>query len=146
MSDDRKRIIDDEEIAHLNNIRRARLDRLNVLQDQIATFGFANAPTHMIVEAEQLAKEIEVIDTAISAPVSKSISDDLRSAGRFSAYYGQWRMTQQMVEELGKRFDEFVGRDTEWRKEIKSWIIVIFIIMAIVAIVITGMLVYIVVR
>lgn len=127
---------------HLKELKEIRQDRLKEIEKQIAAFGDEFAPPHLLVEAAKLRNEIGIVDVVASAPISSSISDDLKSSGRFQAYYEQYRLINQSVAHLGKELDKFVEGSLIWRKEIKSWLIVIFIALFILSMSVVGVVVY----
>lgn len=134
------------EQQRLRELKQARVDRLDVIEKQIQLFGFGHAPSHLIVEAAKIRKEIGIVDSAVSAPVTPSISEDLQASGRFAAYYSQWSLTQERIEHLGVRLDEFISRSTVWRNEIKQWLILIIAFMFVASLVFVGFAVYVVSR
>lgn len=157
---------DDERDQRLLEIRQAKQDRLDILNEQIARLGAMHAPPHMLVEQRQLRKELlaecgqlraefEMVEAVIKAPAGIGIGDELGEGGRFILYHQMWKQVQDELALLGKRHDEsgqvlhalverfedFVGGSTEWRTQMRQWLtwigIAIFVLSLVAVAVIT---------
>lgn len=127
---------------HLKELRDIRLERLREIEKQIAAFGDEFAPPYLLVEAGKLRNEIGIVESAAASPISSSISDELKASGRFQAYYEQYRLINQSVAHLGSELDKFIEGSLVWRKEIKQWLIIIFLSLFIISMVVVGVVVY----
>lgn len=91
-----------EEDLHLLEIRQARLTRLRIIEQQIAQFGDPYAPSHLIADRAKLRAELDIADTAISAPASTDIGDEMGAGARFLVHVEILRQTREAVAEVGR--------------------------------------------
>ena len=117
----------DDEAQHLLDLQAIKRRRLRALDKQIETYGEAGAPTHLVVERDELRQALGVVETVIRSPLHASIGDELGERWRFVAYLEEVRGVRQSVALLGARLEAFVEASTMWRNRI-TWIIVVLII------------------
>ena len=117
----------DDEAQHLLKLQRIKQRRLWVLNEQIAVYGEAGAPSHLVVERDELRQALGVVESVIKSPLHASIGDELGERWRFVAYLEEVRGVRQSVSMLGARLEAFVEDSAVWRRRI-TWIIVALII------------------
>lgn len=129
----------DEETAHFIELRKAKRERLMVLDKQAARYGI-DTPPHIELERISLRDELGMVETAIKTPARPDISEELGSGGRFLVYYQQNREIKQSIAAVAVQLEAFIAQSLEWRSMHRQWlliigVVVVFILVAVVAIV-----------
>lgn len=139
----------DEETQRLIEIRKVRKQRLHELDKQAAALGEYNVPPHIQMERNDLRKELglarmeyEAVETAIAAPISSNVGDELGPNGRFMVYYQQNREIKQSIAKLAVDFDTFVSESKAWRMQHRQWLLIIGITVVIVLIIVVASVAY----
>jgi len=139
----------DEEVKHLIEVRKAKIDRLNTLDKQAATFGPLYTPPHIEMERVSLREELGMVETAIKSPARAEVSEELGPAGRFQVNYQQNRDIRESiaavaveVEGLAVKFSQFVLATMSWRSSMRTWIIIIGVTVLVLIIVVVSIVSY----
>lgn len=101
-----------ENLDQQQRIRRAKQDRLNMLEEQAATYGI-DTPPHITIEIGTLRKELEIRETVITSPIAPKLAQELGPNGQFI-------FTAALVEQLGKRVDSGFQQLGEWIERVEA--------------------------
>jgi preprotein translocase subunit SecF len=143
----------DEETQRLIAIRRIKQARLHELDKQAAAMGEYAVPPHIQMERNDLRRdlglaqlELSAVETAIAAPITSNVGDELGPNGRFMVYYQQNREIKQSIAKLADDFDEFkngrfqdfVSESKDWRMRNRQWLLIIGVAVVIILVIIVA--------
>ena len=139
----------DDEIQRLIEIRRIKLDRLYELDKKAAMYGELDVPPHIQMQRTDLRAELGkmqlelgAVETALQAPVTSSVGDELGTAGRFLVYYQQNREIKQSIAKLAVDLDGFISESKVWRMHHRQWLLIIGVAVVIILVIIVAFVAY----
>jgi hypothetical protein len=100
-----------DDLRQLQEIRNERLHRLRLLEKRQAIEGF-HTPPEIIVEIDQTRKELGLVESVLSSPVSQETVDAIGSSGQYMALAHQIAVVAKY---LGERMDRMDEVSYEWR-------------------------------
>lgn len=136
----------DEETQQFIQVRKIKLERLRVLDQQAAAYGPYATPPHIEMERTTLREELGMVEQAIQSPARASIGDELGASGRFLVYVQQNREIKQSIAALAVDLERFVTASEEWRSMHRQILIVIGIAVILIVIAVASIITYILTR
>lgn len=134
----------DDETQHFIAVRKAKLKRLYVLDEQAAALGeYAVAP-HIQMERSSLRAELGMIEEAIAAPASSAISEELGPSGRFKVYYQQNADIRRSIAALAVDLERSTQQSLDWRMKHRQWLLIIGVAVVIILIIVVGVVSYVI--
>ena len=107
----------DDEIERIKGLCDAKRRRLAAIERQIALFGEAYAPPHLLTERAELREAVAKYETVLGSPVPTEIGDELGVGGRFTLVMEEFRRLQQAVALHGVQLSEHIAGTTEYREK-----------------------------
>lgn len=143
----------DDETQRLIELRKIKLDRLHILDKQAAAYGEIDLPPHIAMERSNLRSELglaqmekEAVETAIRAPITSTVGDELGPGGRFLVNYQQNREIKQSIASVAVDLERFVKASEEWRTVHRQILIVIGVAVILLVIAVASIVTYIIAR
>lgn len=136
----------DDETRHLIEVRKAKIQRLRVLEEQSATFGPLYTPPHIEMERGSLREELGMVETAIKSPARAEVSEELGASGRFQVNYQQNREIRQSIAALAVQLETFIESSEIWRIMHRNWIAIIGLLVILILLVVVVMVTYLITK
>lgn len=129
----------DDATHRLLEIRAAKLARLRLLELRQAREGDGTDPA-VIIEIEGLRRGLGQLDAAVASPLTADVVEELGQSGRYMATDTRLSHIERNIARLGAQLELFIEDTVNWRSEHRQWliiitIVVVFVLMALVAIV-----------
>jgi hypothetical protein len=134
-----------EETQRLLELRATRLQRLQVLEIQQATFG-VDCPAHIIIEVAGLRRSLGLLDAAVVSPLDDNIVEELGQSGRYRATDTKLRRIDDALAFLGERLEASIDESRMWRGTHRQLIIVIGIAVIVILMAVVAIATYLVTR
>jgi hypothetical protein len=136
----------DDEVKHLIEVRKAKIQRLHELDKQAATFGPLYTPPYIEMERGALREELGMVETAIKSPARAEVSEELGASGRFQVNYQQNREIRQSIASLAVQLETFIAASLEWRTMHRTWILIIGLVVILILVAVVALVTYTVTR